>query len=83
MNWIRRTENHFSSNGGYKVSRVRTDNGGEFINHVLHDFFNERGITHELTVPYFSFQNNAVERTHGVLQTKVHSFLIRRRVPLF
>ena len=81
MNWIRRTENHFSNNGGYKVSHVRTDNGGEFINHVLHDFFNERGITHELTVPYSSSQNGAVERAHGVLQTKVRSLLIGGRVP--
>ena len=81
MNWIRRTENHFENNGGYKVSHVRTDNGGEFTNKILHDFFKERGITHELTVPYHSAQNGAVERAHGVLQNKVRSLLLGGRVP--
>lgn len=39
MNWIRRTENHFANHGGYKISHVRTDNGGEFVGQILHNFF--------------------------------------------
>lgn len=81
MNWIRRVENHFENHGGYKVSHVRTDNGGEFTGKILHEFFAAKGITHELTVPYSSSQNGAVERAHGVLQTKVRSLLIGGRVP--
>lgn len=39
MNWIRLTENHFANHGGYKISHVRTDNGGEFVGQILHNFF--------------------------------------------
>ena len=39
INWIRRAENHFANYGGYKVSHVRTDNGGEFVGKILHNFF--------------------------------------------
>lgn len=44
-------------------------------------FFAERGITHELTVPHSSSQNGAVERAHGILQTKIRTLLIGGRVP--
>jgi len=80
-NWILRTETHFLNHGGYKVCRVRTDNGGEFTSKILHEFFSERGITHELTVPHSSSQNGGVERAHGVLQTKMRSLLLGGRVP--
>lgn len=80
-NWIRSAETHFLNHGGYKVSHVRTDNGGEFANRVLHEFFASRGITHELTVPHSSSQNGGVERAHGVFQTKVRTLLLGGRVP--
>ena len=64
INWNSRAENHFANHGGYKVSHVRTDNDGEFIGEILHNFFAERGITHELTVPHPSSQNDAVEHAH-------------------
>lgn len=44
-------------------------------------FFAERGITHELTVPYSSSQNGAVERSNGVLQEKMRTLLIGGRIP--
>lgn len=31
INWIRRAENHFANQGGYKVSHVCTINGGEYV----------------------------------------------------
>lgn len=82
-NWIRSAEIHFLNHGGYKVSHVRTDNGGEFANRVLHEFFASRGITHELTVPHSSSQNGGVERAHGVLQAKMRALLIGGWVPPF
>ena len=49
IEWVRKTENHFAGRGGYKVGAVRTDNGGEFVNDTLHEFFRDRGIEHQLS----------------------------------
>ena len=81
IEWVRKTENHFAGRGGYKVGAVRTDNGGEFVNDTLHEFFRERGIEHQLTVPYTSFQNGAVERAHRSIENKTRCLLIGGRVP--
>ena len=81
IEWVKITENHFASRGGYKVGAVRTDNGGEFVNDTLHEFFKERGIEHQLTVPYTSFQNGAVERAHRSIENKTRCLLIGGRVP--
>ncbi|CCK72699.1 uncharacterized protein KNAG_0L00780 [Huiozyma naganishii CBS 8797] len=83
INWIIAQETFFDSRGGYKVCAVRTDNGGEFTNHVLHDFFAQRGIDHQLTVPHSSYQNGAVERAHRTLQERVRCLLLHGRVPPF
>ena len=81
IEWVRKTENHFAGRGGYKVGAVRTDNGGEFVNDTLHEFFRERGIEHQLTVPYTSFQNGAFERAHRSIENKTRCLLIGGRVP--
>ena len=81
IEWVRKTENHFAGRGGYKVGAVRTDNGGEFVNDTLHEFFRQRGIEHQLTVPYSSFQNGAVERAHRSIENKTRCLLIGGRVP--
>ena len=81
IEWVKITENYFAGRGGYKVGAVRTDNGGEFVNDALHGFFKERGIEHQLTVPYTSFQNGAVERAHRSIENKTRCLLIGGRVP--
>ncbi|EDO15283.1 Tkp5 protein [Vanderwaltozyma polyspora DSM 70294] len=80
IDWINRTENFFSSRGGYKVGSIKTDNGGEFKNTVLHEYLISKGITHELTIPYSSFQNGAVERAHRTIEERARSLLISGRV---
>ena len=81
ITWIKRTENHFSTRGGFRVGAIRTDNGGEFVNYVLHDFFKEHGIEHQLTVPHSSFQNGAVERAHRTIEERTRCLLVGGRVP--
>ena len=83
INWIIRQENYFSTRGNYKVCTVRSDNGGEFNSQILHDFFTSKGIEHQLTVPYNSFQNGAVERAHRTIINKVRCLLISGGVPPF
>ncbi|CCK71153.1 uncharacterized protein KNAG_0G00963 [Huiozyma naganishii CBS 8797] len=80
-NWILEQENYFSTRGGYKVGTVRTDNGGEFNNTVLHDFLKRKGICHEYTIPHSSYQNGGVERAHRTIQEKVRYLFYAGRVP--
>ena len=81
IEWIQEAETHFLNKGNFKVKNVRTDNGGEFTVQKLHDYFKSRGIVHQLTVPYNSFQNGAVERAHRSIEEKTRCLLIGGRVP--
>nr|GFA64378.1 hypothetical protein [Tanacetum cinerariifolium] len=42
------------------VRRIRTDNGTEFVNYTLQDYYEEVGISHETSVARSSQQNGAV-----------------------
>nr|GEW23597.1 hypothetical protein [Tanacetum cinerariifolium] len=44
------------------VRRIRTDNGTEFVNQTLRDYYEEVGISHETSVARSSQQNGVVER---------------------
>ena len=81
IEWIQEAETHFLNKGNFKVKNVRTDDGGEFTVQKLHDYFKSRGIIHQLTVPYNSFQNGAVERAHRSIEEKTRCLLIGGRVP--
>jgi transposase InsO family protein len=37
---------------GKKIKVLRTDNGGEYVNHEIHNIFHEAGIQLQHTVPY-------------------------------
>lgn len=40
----------------------RSDNGREFVNHLLGDFFEDKGIVHQTSCPRAPQQNILVER---------------------
>nr|GEZ45774.1 hypothetical protein [Tanacetum cinerariifolium] len=44
------------------VRRIRTDNGTEFVNQTLQDYYEEVGISHETSVARSPQQNGVVER---------------------
>nr|GFA47975.1 integrase, catalytic region, zinc finger, CCHC-type, peptidase aspartic, catalytic [Tanacetum cinerariifolium] len=44
------------------VRRIRTDNGSEFVNQTLRDYYEEVGISHETSVARSPQQNRVVER---------------------
>nr|GEX37688.1 hypothetical protein [Tanacetum cinerariifolium] len=49
------------------VRRMRTDNGTEFVNHTLRDYYEEVGISHETSVARSLQQNGVVERRNRTL----------------
>nr|GFC19133.1 putative ribonuclease H-like domain-containing protein [Tanacetum cinerariifolium] len=65
------------------VRRIRTDNGTEFVNHTLQDYYKEVGISHETSVACSSQQNGVVERRNRTLIEAARTMLIYAQAPLF
>nr|GEU64113.1 retrovirus-related Pol polyprotein from transposon TNT 1-94 [Tanacetum cinerariifolium] len=49
------------------VRRIRTDNGTEFVNHTLREYYEQVGISHETSVARSPQQNGVVKRRNRTL----------------
>nr|GEV45211.1 retrotransposon protein, putative, unclassified [Tanacetum cinerariifolium] len=65
------------------VRRIRTDNGTEFVNQTLRDYYDEVGISHETSVARSPQQNGVVERRNHTLIKVARTMLIYAQAPLF
>nr|GFC55169.1 retrovirus-related Pol polyprotein from transposon TNT 1-94 [Tanacetum cinerariifolium] len=65
------------------VRFVRTDNGTEFVNKTLTDFFKSVGITHQTSVSRTPQQNGVVERQNRTLMEAARIMLIFAKASLF
>ncbi|GKB88277.1 retrovirus-related pol polyprotein from transposon TNT 1-94, partial [Tanacetum coccineum] len=63
ISFIRMVENQ----NDVKVKQIKTDNGGEFRNHELESFCNEKGISHSFSSPYTPEQNGVAKRKNRTL----------------
>ena len=62
---------------GKRVKRMRSDNGGEYIDASFEKWLREHGIVHE-TIPTRSPQSNGVcERMNRTIQDRARSMLVR------
>nr|GFB89374.1 hypothetical protein [Tanacetum cinerariifolium] len=65
------------------VLRIRTDNGTEFVNQTLHDYYEEVDISHETLVACSPQQNGVVKRRNHTLIEADCMMLIFTQAPLF
>nr|GFA86116.1 retrovirus-related Pol polyprotein from transposon TNT 1-94 [Tanacetum cinerariifolium] len=65
------------------VRRIRTDNGTEFVNQTLRDYYEEVGISHETSVARSPQQNGVVKRRNRTLIEAARTMLIYAQAPLF
>nr|GEU71334.1 putative ribonuclease H-like domain-containing protein [Tanacetum cinerariifolium] len=65
------------------VRRIRTDNGTEFVNQTLRDYYEEVGISHETSVARSLQQNGVVERHNRTLIEAARTMLIYAQALLF
>nr|GEZ77421.1 hypothetical protein [Tanacetum cinerariifolium] len=65
------------------VCRIRTDNGTEFVNQTLREYYEEVGISHETSVARSPQQNGVVERRNRTLIEAARTMLIYAQAPLF
>nr|GEZ29263.1 hypothetical protein [Tanacetum cinerariifolium] len=77
-------ENNVNNNvGEFIARRIRTDNGTEFVNQTLRDYYEEVGISHETSVARSPQQNGVVERRNRTLIEAARTMLIYAQAPLF
>ncbi|GJR86693.1 retrovirus-related pol polyprotein from transposon TNT 1-94 [Tanacetum coccineum] len=56
-------------------TRIKTDNGTEFVNQTLHEYYEKVGISHETSVARSPQQNGFVERLATSCYTQNHSII--------
>ncbi|GJV04276.1 retrovirus-related pol polyprotein from transposon TNT 1-94 [Tanacetum coccineum] len=66
-----------------KRRRIRTDNGTEFVNQTLREYYEKVGISHETSVARSPQQNGVVERRNRTLIEAARTMLIYAKAPLF
>ncbi|GKA40859.1 retrovirus-related pol polyprotein from transposon TNT 1-94 [Tanacetum coccineum] len=65
------------------VRNIRTDNGTEFVNKDLTDYYERVGIFHQKTVLRTPQQNDVVERQNRTLVEAARTMLIFSKAPMF
>ncbi|KAD3067893.1 hypothetical protein E3N88_35773 [Mikania micrantha] len=64
------------------VKRVRSDNGTEFRNHILDEFYLSKGIKRQYSIPRTPEQNGVVERKNRTLIEAARTMLADSGLPL-
>ncbi|CAL9000930.1 unnamed protein product [Prunus brigantina] len=64
-----------------KIQFLRSDNGGEYVNHDFVSFFQDNGLLHETTCPYTPQQNGVAERKNRHILETARSILIEAHMP--
>ncbi|GKD16408.1 retrovirus-related pol polyprotein from transposon TNT 1-94 [Tanacetum coccineum] len=65
------------------VRNIHTDNGTEFVNQTLRDYYEHVGISHETSVAQTPQQNGVVERRNCTLVEAARTMLIYAKAPLY
>ncbi|GJW27193.1 retrovirus-related pol polyprotein from transposon TNT 1-94 [Tanacetum coccineum] len=65
------------------VRNIHTDNGTEFVNQTLRDYYEQVGISHETLVTRTPQQNGVVERRNCMFVEADRTMLIFAQAPLF
>ncbi|RVW42603.1 Retrovirus-related Pol polyprotein from transposon TNT 1-94 [Vitis vinifera] len=64
-----------------KVQVLRSDNGGEYVNHQFHEYFQQHGIIHETSCPKTPQQNGIVERKNRHVLETARALLVGAHAP--
>ncbi|GJY14988.1 putative ribonuclease H-like domain-containing protein [Tanacetum coccineum] len=65
------------------VRRIRTDNGTEYVNQTLREYYEKVGISHETSVARSPQQNGVAERRNRTLIEAARTMLIYAKASLF
>ncbi|GKC80434.1 putative reverse transcriptase domain-containing protein [Tanacetum coccineum] len=65
------------------IRRIRTDNGTEFVNNTLREYYENVGISHETSIARSPQQNGVIERRNRMLIEVARTMLIYAKASLF
>lgn len=71
-------KNHFA----HTIKTIRSDNGGEFLNHTCSTLFSSLGVIHQQSCPHTPQQNGRVERKHRHLVQIARALLFNSGLPI-
>ena len=60
---------------GHQILKLRSDNGGEYVNNKFINFCTENGIQMQHTVPYTPQQNDVAEKKNHILKKMANCML--------
>ena len=63
------------------IKVLRSDNGGEYVNHLFHQYLATHGIIHQTTCPQTPQQNGVAERKNRHILEVARSMLIGVHMP--
>lgn len=66
---------------GNDVVKICTDNGSEYVNHKLQDYFKEHGVAHVTSSPYVPQQNGYIERDIRTIVESARTMLNSAQLP--
>jgi transposase InsO family protein len=64
-----------------KIRKIRTDNGGEYVNREFQDYCKVNGIIMETTAPYSPAQNGIAERLNRTLVESARAMIFAKNLP--
>ena len=66
-----------------RIKTLRSDNGGEYTSTKFNDFWKEKGIKRELTIPYNPQQNGVAERKNRKIVEAAKAMIHDQSLPMF
>jgi len=66
-----------------KIISLRSDHGGEFVNHCFENYCDEFGISHNFSCPRTPQQNGVVERKNRVLEELARTMINEMNLPKY
>lgn len=72
----------FETDSGYRVKRLQSDNGSEFVNQQTKILFAKEHVVHETVAPYTPQQNGRIEREIQSITNMARTMLYSAKVPI-
>jgi len=66
-----------------KIISLRSDHGGEFVNHRFENYCDELGISHNFSCPRTPQQNGVVARENRVLEKLARTMINKMNLPKY
>ena len=77
---IQRLYHHIRQATTQRLLKFRSDNGKEYTDHRVEEFFARKGVTQEFTIPYTPQQNSVAERDNRTIMEMVRCMLLDRNI---